>query len=89
MAMTDTEAFQHIIDVAKEFSDTVTKDFPETTDVNEIMRHCGKHILTLCAAYEIGNKITLPTAIVGMALLLNRKDQVDKITLVNATNVKD
>lgn len=87
--MTDAEAFQHIIYVAKKFSKTVTNNFTETTDLKVVMRYCAKHILALSAASKMGSEITMSTAIVGMALLLNRKDQVDKITLVNATNVKD
>lgn len=88
--MTDAEAFQHIINVAKSFSDTVTNHFPETTDLKEVMRNCAKHIVALCVTSKAqGSELTTATAIVGMALLLNRKDQVDKITLVNATNVKD
>lgn len=88
--MTDAEAFQHIIDVAKQFSDRVTKDFPETTDLQEVMRTCAMRIVAVhMADAAAGKSITTATAIVGMALLLNRKDQVDKITLVNTTNVKD
>lgn len=88
--MTEAEAFQHIIDVAKQYSDKVTKDFPLTTDLKEVMHTCAMRIVALQMANAIaGNSMTTATAIVGMALLLNRKDQVDKITLVNATNVKD
>lgn len=88
--MTDAEAFQHIIDVAKQFTDIVAKDFPETTDLKKVMLACAKHIVALHAASTAsGDELITATAVVGMALLLNRKDQVDKITLVNATNVKD
>lgn len=88
--MTDAEAFQHIIDVAKKFSDTIMKDFPETTDLRDIMLACSKHIIGISIAREVAeDRLTTATAIVGLALLLNRKDQVDKITLVNATNVKN
>ena len=88
--MTDAEAFQHIINVAKKFSETVTNNFTETTDLKDFMRCCAQHILILSAtASKMSSEVTMSTAIVGMALLLNRKDQVDKITLVNATNVSN
>lgn len=87
--MTDAETFQHIINVAKKFSETVTNNFTETTDLKVVMYYCAQHIHALSAASKLGSEITMSTAIVGMALLLNRKDQVDKITLVNATNVNN
>lgn len=88
--MTDAEALNHIIQTAKNFANVISKDMPKNDDVSALAMHCGKHILAMSiAAKETKDELVAHTAIAGLVLLLYRKDLVDKITLVNATNVKD
>lgn len=88
--MTDAEAFKHIIDTAERFAASVVDAVPETDDLHEFMVKAGANIMALMIASKsdaIG--IVGPTAITGLALLLKRKELVDKFTLINATNTKE
>lgn len=87
--MTDAEAFNHVIEVAKSFADKVDKNIPRTTDLDEFMKHVAINIMELAMAVRIGSPITTAEVIIGLTLLLKRPDDINKITLVNATNVKD
>lgn len=88
--MTDAEALDHIIQTAKNFAKVISKDMPTDDNVSALAMHCAKHIVAMSmAANETKNELVAHTAVAGLVLLLYRKDIVDKITLVNATNVKD
>ena len=87
--MTDTEAFNHVIEVAKSFADKVDKNIPRTTDLDEFMKRVAINITALAMATRISSPITTAEVIIGLTLLLRRPDDINKITLVNATNVKD
>lgn len=87
--MTDAQAFNHVIETAKEFADRIDKNINNTTDLNEFMSSVAANVIALAMASQTGSPVTTAKVIIGLTLLLRRPDDINKITLVNATNVKD
>lgn len=87
--MTDAQAFNHVLETANGFANKIDANILRTNDLKEFMSSVAMNITALAAAAQIGSPITTAEVIIGLTLLLRRPDDINKITLVNATNVKD
>lgn len=87
--MTDAQAFNHVLETANGFANKIDANVMRSNDLHEFMSSVTMNITALAAAAQIGSPVTTAEVIVGLTLLLRRPDDINKITLVNATNVKD
>jgi hypothetical protein len=87
--MTDAQAFNHLLETANGFANKIDANIMRTNDLHEFMNNVTMNAMALAAATQICSPITTAKVIIGLTLLLRRPDDINKITLVNATNVKD
>ena len=87
--MTDAQAFNHVLETANGFANKIDANILRTNDLKEFMNSIAMNITALAAAAQVGSPVTTAEVIIGLTLLLRRPDDINKITLVNATNVKD
>ena len=87
--MTDAQAFNHVLETANGFANKIDANIMRTTDLKEFISSIAMNITALAAAAHVGSPVMTAEVIIGLTLLLRRPDDINKITLVNATNVKD
>lgn len=87
--MTDAQAFNHVLETANGFANKIDANILRTNDLKEFMSSVAMNITALAVAAQVGSPVTTAEVIIGLTLLLRRPDDINKITLVNATNIKD